>query len=199
MIGREKRERMMTDEEKERVSYHEAGHAFMGYILKDSEPPVKVSIIPRGQSALGFSQPKPINNKLFTRKAILARISVLLGGRMAERLIYGDVSTGAADDIEKVSNYIKLYNTNWGMSKEIGPLNPEYMGVIGENIASSVFSECKVMVEVIDEFTFSVLKKHKKHVVKMAQELLKNETIVYEEIKSILPARLENSLDCSYS
>ena len=104
---------------------------------------------------------KIINNKLFTRKAILARISVLLGGRMAERLMYGDVSTGAADDIEKVSNYIKLYNTNWGMSKEIGPLNPEYMGVIGENIASSVFSECKVMVEVIDEFTFSVLKKQK--------------------------------------
>jgi len=198
MIGREKRERMMTDEEKERVSYHEAGHAFMGYILKDSEPPVKVSIIPRGQSALGFSQPKPINKKLFTRKAILARISVLLGGRMAERLMYGDVSTGAADDIEKVSNYIKLYNTSWGMSKEIGPLNPEYMGVIGENIANSVFSECKVMVEIIDEFTFSVLKKHKKHVVKMAQELLKNETIVYEEIKSILPARLENSLDCKY-
>ena len=94
---------------------------------------------------------------------------------------------------------LRIDITNWGMSKEIGPLNPEYMGVIGENIASSVFSECKVMVEVIDEFTFSVLKKHKKHVVKMAQELLKNETIVYEEIKSILPARLENSLDCSYS
>jgi len=103
MIGREKRERMMSDEEKERVSYHEAGHAFMGYVLKGSEPPVKVSIIPRGESALGFSQPKPANKKLYTRQVILAQISVLLGGRMSEKLIYGDVSTGAADDIEKIS------------------------------------------------------------------------------------------------
>ena len=88
MIGREKRERMMSDEEKKRVSYHEAGHAFMGYILKDSEPPVKVSIIPRGEAALGFSQPKSANKKLHTSKAILAQISVLLGGRVAEKLIY---------------------------------------------------------------------------------------------------------------
>jgi len=195
MIGREKRERMMSDEEKERVSYHEAGHAFMGYILKDSEPPVKVSIIPRGEAALGFSQPKSANKKLHTSKAILAQISVLLGGRVAEKLIYGDVSTGAADDIEKISNFVRLYNTSWGMSKEIGPLNPQYMGVIGENIADSVFTECKVMVDEIEEFTFSILKKHRKLIVSMAKDLLKNETIVYDRIKELLPKKLENSLD----
>ena len=195
MIGREKRERMMSDEEKERVSYHEAGHALMGYILKDSEPPVKVSIIPRGEAALGFSQPKPANKKLHTSKAILAQISVLLGGRVAEKLIYGDVSTGAADDIEKISNFVRLFNTSWGMSKEIGPLNPQYMGVIGENITDSVFSQCKIMVDEIEEFTFSVLKKHKKLIVSMAKDLLKNETIVYDRIKELLPHRLENSLD----
>jgi cell division protease FtsH len=198
MIGREKRERMMSDEEKERVSYHEAGHAFMGYVLKGSEPPVKVSIVPRGESALGFSQPKPANKKLYTRQVILAQISVLLGGRMAEKLIYGDVSTGAADDIEKVSNFIKLYNTSWGMSKEIGPLNPQYMGVIGENIAESVFAQCKIMVDEIEAFTFSTLKKHKKLIEKVAKDLLKNETIVYDRIKELLPNRLENSLKCDY-
>jgi cell division protease FtsH len=198
MIGREKRERMMSDEEKERVSYHEAGHAFMGYVLKGSEPPVKVSIVPRGESALGFSQPKPANKKLYTRQVILAQISVLLGGRMAEKLIYGDVSTGAADDIEKVSNFIKLYNTSWGMSKEIGPLNPQYMGVIGENIAESVFAQCKIMVDEIEAFTFSTLKKHKKLIEKVAKDLLKNETIVYDRIKELLPRRLENSLECDY-
>jgi len=195
MIGREKRERMMSDEEKKRVSYHEAGHAFMGYILKDSEPPVKVSIIPRGEAALGFSQPKSANKKLHTSKAILAQISVLLGGRVAEKLIYGDVSTGAADDIEKISNFVKLYNTSWGMSEEIGPLNPLYMGVIGENIADSVFTQCKVMVDEIEEFTFSILKKHRKLIVSMAKDLLKNETIVYDRIKELLPKKLENSLD----
>ena len=84
------------------------------------------------------------------------------------------------------------------MSKEIGPLNPQYMGVIGENIADSVFSQCKVMVDEIEEFTFSVLKKHKKLVVVMAKDLLKNETIVYDRIKELLPRRLENSLECDY-
>jgi len=198
MIGREKRERMMSDEERERVSYHEAGHAFMGYVLKSSEPPIKVSIIPRGESALGFSQPKPANKKLHTSKAIKAQISVLLGGRACEKLIYGDVSTGAADDIEKISNFVKLYNTTWGMSAQIGPLNPQYMGVVGENMAESVFAQCKVMVDELEEFTFSVLKKHKKLIIKMANDLLENETIVYERIKELLPSRLENSLQITF-
>jgi cell division protease FtsH len=83
MIGREKRERMLGAEERERVAHHEAGHAFMGYILKNSEPPVKVSIIPRGEAALGFSQPKPENKMLYIREAILTKICVLLGGRCA--------------------------------------------------------------------------------------------------------------------
>jgi len=199
MIGREKRERMMSDEEKKRVSYHEAGHAFMGYVLKGSEPPVKVSIIPRGESALGFSQPKPANKQLYTRQNILAQISVLLGGRLTEQLIYGDVSTGAADDIEKISNFVRLYNTSWGMSKEIGPLNPQYMGVIGENIAESVFTQCKVMVDDIEHFTFAILKKHKKLIEKIAADLLKNETIIYNRIKELLPSKLENSVNCDYN
>ena len=101
MIGREKRERMMTVEERKRVAHHEAGHALMGFILCDSSPPVKVSIIPRGEAALGFSQPKPENKKLHTEQAILAMICVLLGGRVGEKIVYGCVSTGAADDIEK--------------------------------------------------------------------------------------------------
>ena len=198
MIGREKRERMMSESERKRVSHHEAGHAFMGYILKDSEPPIKVSIIPRGEAALGFSQPKPVNKKLYTRNAILAQISVLLGGRCAEKLIYGDVSTGASDDIEKISNYIRLYYTDWGMSNNIGPINPKFLGIIGEKMSEDIFTQCKDMVYVLEEFTFSVLKKHKKHVVKLAEDLLNNETIVYERIKELLPNRLENSLACKY-
>ena len=196
MIGREKRERMMSDDERKRVAHHEAGHALMGYILKDSEPPVKVSIIPRGENALGFSQPKPVNKKLYTRSAILAQICVLLGGRVAEKVIYGDVSTGAADDIEKISNYVKLYNTSWGMSKELGAINPMFLGLIGENMSDSVFLQCKVMVEKLELFTNSVLTKHKDLVVAMAEDLLKNETIVYQRIKELLPDDLENSMTC---
>ena len=170
----------------------------MGYILKDSEPPVKVSIIPRGQSALGFSQPKPVNKKLYTRQAILAKLCVLLAGRGAEQLIYDEVSTGAADDIEKVSNYVRLFNTNWGMSKDFGVLNPDFMGSIGETMSEKVFENCKLMVDKLEEFTLSVLKTNREWIIKIAEDLLLNETIVYKRIKEILPEELENSLICEY-
>ena len=81
MIGREKPERKMNKEELKRVSYHEAGHALMSYLLKDCEPPVKVSILPRGEAALGFSQQKPNDMKLYTESFIVSHICVLLGGR----------------------------------------------------------------------------------------------------------------------
>ena len=121
MIGREKRERTMTKEEKERVSHHEAGHALMGYLLKDCAHPIKVSIVPRGEAALGFSQQKNENKKLFKENTILSRIAILLGGRTAEKIIYNNVSTGAADDIEKASSLIYNYTCSWGMNKHIGP------------------------------------------------------------------------------
>ena len=198
MIGREKRERMLSDVERERVAYHEAGHALMGYILKNSEPPIKVSIIPRGESALGFSQPKPNNKKLYCKEAIISQICVLLGGRCAEKLIYNDVSTGAADDIEKISRLVKQYNTNWGMDEDFGPLNPEYLGIIGKHISEEIFSKCQKLVQSLEIFTYATLKKHKRHVKSVAMDLLKNETIVYKRIKELLPTRLENSLVCKY-
>ena len=168
----------------------------MGYMLKHTEPPIKVSIIPRGESALGFSQPKPSQNKLYTEEAVLSLICVLLGGRCAEQIIYNNVSTGAADDIEKISNFINLYNTNWGMNKEIGPLNPNYMGIIGENLSDDIFNKCKEMINVLETFTLHTLKTHKKYVKALAKDLLRNETIVYARIKEILPNKLENSLVC---
>ena len=113
MIGREK-ERMMSDEERVRVAHHEAGHALMGYLLSGTSPPLKVSIIPRGQSALGFSQPIPEDRKLYTRDYILSQICVLLGGRSAELILYENLSTGASDDIEKVSSLITNYHVSWG-------------------------------------------------------------------------------------
>jgi cell division protease FtsH len=198
MIGREKRERTMNKKERERVAHHEAGHALMGYMLRHTEPPIKVSIIPRGESALGFSQPKPSQNKLHTEDAVISLICVLLGGRCAERIIYNNVSTGASDDIEKISNFIKLYNTSWGMSREIGPLNPNFMGIIGEKISDDIFIKCKEMADILETYVISQLKKHKKLVKLLARDLLKNETIVYSRIKEILPKNLENSLVCKF-
>ena len=193
MIGREKRERMMTTEERERESYHEAGHCLMGFLLKHTEQPVKVSIIPRGEAALGYSQQKSNNKKLMTKDEVLCRISVLLGGRSAEKLIYGNVSTGASDDIEKISILITRYTNSWGMNNTIGPLNPEVMGSIGKQLTSDIMVRCKDIIEAIEKQTIKLLKKNKKYVELLAKNLLLNETINYEKIKSLIPSKFENS------
>ena len=194
MIGREKRERMMTPEERERVSYHEAGHCLMGFLLKHTEQPVKVSIIPRGEAALGYSQQKPTNKKLMTKEEILCRISVLLGGRSAEKIIYGNVSTGASDDIEKVSTLITNYTNCWGMNDTIGPLNPDVMGSIGKQLTSDIMTRCKDIIEDIENQTIKILKKYKQHIETIAKDLLENETIEYNKIKNLISnKRLENS------
>lgn len=195
MIGREKRERTMNKLERERVSHHEAGHAIMGYLLKDCTHPVKVSIIPRGEAALGFSQQKNIDQKIHTEEIILSMIAVCLGGRSAEKVIYGNISNGAADDIEKVSSLIYNYSCSWGMNKKIGALNPNSMGQIGENMNDSMFDECKLITDKIENFVISTLTTHKEYVISIANSLLKNETITYKEINEILPKDLEDSLD----
>lgn len=199
MIGREKRERTMTKEEKERVSHHEAGHALMGYLLKDCAHPIKVSIVPRGEAALGFSQQKNENKKLFKENTILSRIAILLGGRTAEKIIYNNVSTGAADDIEKASSLIYNYTCSWGMNKHIGPLNPEVMGAVGRNLSEESFEECKQIMAEIEDYVFKTLKKHKKYIKSIAELLLKEETINYKQIKELVPEKLENTLTVTIS
>ena len=195
IIGREKRERMMTPEERKRVSYHEAGHCLMGYLLKHTEQPVKVSIIPRGEAALGFSQQKATNKKLMTKEEVLCRISVLLGGRCGEKIIYKNVSTGASDDIEKISMLVKNYSTRWGMNNDIGPLNLDAMGVIGENISTDIMYNCKELINNIEKKTMKILEDNKAYIVSIARRLLKKETITYKEIKSLVPDKLCNSCE----
>ena len=194
MIGREKRERTMSLEERQRVAHHEAGHALMGYLLKDCTHPIKVSIIPRGEAALGYSQQKNVSKKLYSEGTILSRIAVCLGGRAAEKVIYDNISTGAADDIEKASNLIYKYSCIWGMNTKIGPLNPAVMGKVGENLSDEMFEECKVIMHNIELFVIKTLKKHKKYVKKIAVDLLANETISYERIIELVPKKLENSM-----
>ena len=194
MIGREKRERMLSPLERERVAHHEAGHAIMGFLLKDCSPPMKVSIIPRGQYALGFSQPKPEDRKLYTESFVLSQILVLLGGRVAEKIIYDDYSTGASDDIEKASNLIYRYCVEWGMNKNLGPLNIEHLGKVGKGISDSVYKECQDLIKKIEEVTKKYLVENEKSLKKIAKDLLKNETITYKRIKHLMPIKKENSV-----
>ena len=157
MIGREKPERKMSKDELKRVSRHEAGHALMSYLLKSCEHPIKVSILPRGEAALGFSQQKSTDNKLYTQNYILSHICVLLGGRSAEMIYYKELSSGAHDDIEKVTSLIQHYYKDWGMSKKYGPLNFNSLEIKDDsNITKSIVQAIKKL----EKFTIKTLKEH---------------------------------------
>ena len=192
MIGREKPERKMTKSELERVSKHEAGHALMSYLVKGCEPPVKVSILPRGEAALGFSQQKPDDKKLYTEDFILSQVCVLLGGRSAEKLFYGNLSSGAYDDIEKVTSLIENYYKSWGMSNIYGPIN---FNKIKINQDTQIINSIIQSIKKLEEFTIKTLKDNKEQVEILSNELLDKETIDYTVIKSILDNKLENSID----
>lgn len=193
MLGREKPERKMEFKERERVAHHEAGHAIMSYILKDSNPPIKVSILPRGENALGFSQPKPDDRKLYTQNFILAQICVLLGGRVAEKIIYDNYSSGAHDDIEKATNLIKLWFLNWGMDSSSGALN--YNKLYDDNIPDEMLQKIKIFIKKLEKFTFNTLLTNKEYIVNLAKLLLEKETIIYTDIIELLPKNMENQID----
>lgn len=193
MIGREKPERKMDKEERERVAHHEAGHAFMSFILKHGSPPIKVSILPRGENALGFSQPKPQDKKLYTEDYLLAQISILLGGRISEKIIYGNYSTGAYDDIERATNLIKQWFLVWGMDTSSGPLN--YNELYNGKVSEEMTNKIRFFVKNIERLTYNILMKNKEYIISLAELLLKKETIIYSDIIELLPKELENRID----
>ncbi len=191
MIGREKPERKMSLDELKRVAHHEAGHALIGYMLADSEPPIKVSILPRGANALGFSQPKPIDRKLYTSNFILSQICVLLGGRGAEKIFYNSFSSGAHDDIERATTFAEKYLLEWGMSENLGPIN---YNKLYKNIPPEILLEIKVLIKKLENLTQKLLENNKIYLDKLAKLLLEKETIIYEDIIKVLPKNINNSI-----
>ena len=192
MIGREKPERKMNKYELERVAHHEAGHALMGYLLKDSNPPIKVSILPRGEAALGFSQPKPEDRKLYTQDFLKAQICVLLGGRVAEKIIYGNYSSGASDDIEKVTKIVKEWYQSWGMDSRSGPIN---YSILKKDKDDSMTKKIIKFVKKLENYTCDVLTDYKNEMKELAELLLDKETINFEDIKNLLDIELEDKIE----
>ena len=127
LSGPQKKSRVMAPKEKQRVAYHEAGHALVAEMLPTTDPVRKVTIVPRGVAALGYTQQLPAQDRyLYTQEELLDRITVLLGGRAAEALILRDISTGAHDDLLKASDLARRMVTAWGMSEQLGPYTIEH-------------------------------------------------------------------------
>ena len=120
-IGAEKRSKVISDKEKKITAYHEAGHAILFHVLPDMEPVYTISIIPTGMGAAGYTMPLPENDEMFnTRGKMLQDITTLLGGRVAEEIIFGDITTGASNDIKRATTEARAMVTKYGMSEKLG-------------------------------------------------------------------------------
>jgi cell division protease FtsH len=186
ILGAE-RQIVMTDADRERTAYHESGHALVGMITPGADPVRKVSIIPRGQ-ALGVTLSTPETDRYsYTREELTAKIKVALGGRVAEQLVYGDVTTGAESDIQNLTKIARGMVGRWGMSKEIGPMaiaeGPQDGFLLpGAPPASPatqqrVDEEARRIIDEAEDEVSSLLERERHRLDALAQALLERETL----------------------
>lgn len=198
-IGTEKRSRIITDEEKRITAYHEAGHAILFHKLPDVGPVYTVSIIPTGQGAAGYTMPLPAKDEMFlTKGKMLHEIMVSLGGRIAEELIFDDITTGASSDIKKATETARKMVTRYGMSKNIGVINYDEEGedvFIGrdlaharnhsEFVAGQIDAEVKAIVDDCYARAKEIILANEEILHKCANLLLEKERITMEEFEGL--------------
>jgi cell division protease FtsH len=200
LAGPEKKSRLLSDAEKHRVAVHESGHALVAEIVPTGEPVHKVSIIPRGAAALGFTLQLPVEEKfLSTEQALKDQIAILLGGRTAEELVFGESSSGAQNDLEKASEIARTMVCSLGMSKVLGPLTYgrrqqlAYLNVEGaeernfsEETARLIDNEVRKLVEEGLQRVREILTQRRATLEKLAALLKEKEVVSGEEVKAII-------------
>ena len=198
LAGPEKKSQILTEEEKLIIAYHETGHALVGWALPNADPIHKVTIIPRGR-ALGYTQALPDSEKYLTSKAELKdRLAMLMGGRVAEELIFADPTTGASNDIEKATEIARRMVMEFGMSEKLGPMlygkgtNEVFLGRdygsqqdYSDKVASSIDEEVKSLLSDAHIIAGKILSKFKKQMEDMVKVLMEKETIDREEVARI--------------
>ncbi len=201
VAGLEKKNKVINPREKQIVAYHEAGHAIAGWLMPENDPVQKISIVPRGMSALGYTMNIPLEDRyLMTKNELFARICSLLGGRIAEQIIFGEISTGAQNDLEKVTSIAYNMVLVYGMSEKIGNLsfyesNNPYYGSPGidkkysEETARLIDSEVMELVNGAVRKVTDMLTENRDKLERLAQELLQKEMLQYAQIEDILGKR----------
>jgi len=198
MAGPEKKSQLMSEEEKLVIAYHETGHALVGWALPNADPINKVTIIPRGR-ALGYTQALPEEDKYLTSKAELKdRLAMLMGGRVAEELIFADPTTGAANDIEKATDIARRMVMEFGMSEKLGPMlygkgsNEVFLGRdygrqqdYSDEVASSIDEEVKLLLNEAHIIAKKILTRYKKQMKSMVNTLIEKETIDKDTIREL--------------
>jgi len=202
MMGKERKSMVIPEKEKELTAYHESGHVLVAVNIPEADPIHKVSIIPRGR-ALGVTHQLPIDDRHnYSRSYIVARLSILLGGRAAEKLIFNELSTGAGNDIEQATKMAQKMVCEWGMSDKLGPLtfgkkNEEiFLGReisqhrdYSEDTAKLIDSEVRRIVEESEARAGEILSKNRDKLEKLAKNLLKYEVMDSQEINKVLEGK----------
>ena len=196
LVGKEKKDRIMSQEERRIVSYHEVGHALVSALQKDSEPVQKITIVPRTMGALGYVMQTPEEEKfLNTKKELQAMLVGMLAGRAAEEVVFDTVTTGAANDIEKATSIARAMITQYGMSEKFGLIGLESIqnryldgrpvSNCGQETASEIDQEVMKMLKEAYEEAKRLLSEHRNSLDKIAAFLIEKETITGKEFMEI--------------
>ena len=201
VAGLEKKSRVLNDKEKKIVAYHEVGHALVGYSIPGSGRVEKISIVPRGMAALGYTLQLPTEDRFLMDEAELrGQIATLLGGRSAEEIVFGSITTGASNDLQRATDLAERMVTTYGMSKILGPLayqqgqqgmflgnegaNPRRM--VSEKTAEAIDGEVKDIVETAHQQALDILRQNQDLLGTIATQLLETEVIEGEKLHSLL-------------
>ncbi len=199
VAGPERRTRIISDREKRVIAFHEGGHALVAYLLPNADPVHKITIIPRGR-ALGYTMTLPMEDKfLVTREEYIDELAMLLGGRVSEEIVFGDITTGAQNDLERATQIARQMVTEFGMSDLLGPLTlgqkqhevflgrdlsaqPDY----SPQVAFEIDSEIRRLIDEAHDEALEILTDHRQHLNKLADVLIERETIDKDELVELL-------------
>ena len=200
MMGAERRSMVISENERKSTAYHEAGHTLVAWLLPNHDPIHKVTIIPRGP-ALGLTMALPEEDQLsYSADWVRDRIAMALGGRLAEEAVFGQLTTGAADDFKKATQLARSMVTEWGMSKALGPLSyveTEETGFLGpthhkdysEETAKEIDDEVRRIINEQYDRAKLVIAEHREQLNAIAEALLERETLGRAEIEAIMSGK----------
>ena len=198
IAGPERKSRVITAREKEITAYHEAGHALVAHVLPDADPVAKVTIVARGHAG-GYTRILPEEDRnLITRNQLEARLAMAMGGRVAEQLVFDEVTTGAGSDLEQATNTARTMVTRYGMSEKLGPRTfgkREEMVFLGreiseqrdysDSVAQTIDEEVHRLIETAQNTARDVLEEHRSRLDRISKYLLEHETIEEDQVKEV--------------